>query len=101
MKMLRPFTVLVGATLALGLFTEASAAERLQNVVRRLSGPEGQTGTNAARTFRCAGTVVDADGKPVAGAVVECYQYGGGGRAVRRGRHGSEAARHHRNGRRV
>jgi len=78
MKMLRPFAVLVGATLALGLLPEANAAQRLQSVIRRLSGPEDQASTNATGTFRCAGTVVDADGKPVVGAVVECYRYGGG-----------------------
>lgn len=77
--MLQLITLSVGTTLAFGLFTEASAAQRLQNVVRRLSGPDGPASTNAAGTFRCAGTVVDADGKPVAGAVVQCYQYGSGG----------------------
>lgn len=77
MKMLQPFTILVGVTLTLGLLNEAGAAQRLQSVIRRLSGPETQTTTNATGTFRCAGTVVDADGKPVPGAVVECYQNGG------------------------
>ena len=81
MKMLQLITIAIGATLALGLCTEASAAQRLQSVIRRLSGPEVQAGTNATGTLRCAGTVVDAEGKPVAGAVVECYQSGGGGRS--------------------
>lgn len=80
MKMLQLITISMGTTLALGLFTEANAAQRLQNVVRRLSGPDGPASTNVTGTFRCAGTVVDADGKPVAGAVVECYPNGGGGR---------------------
>ena len=77
MKMLQLLTVTVGATLALGLFTDANAAQRLQSVIQRLSGPAGPAGTNAPGTLRCAGTVVDADGKPVAGALVECYQSGG------------------------
>src|ERR1017187_4328041 len=85
MKMLQLITISMGTTLALGLFTEANAAQRLQNVVRRLSGPDGLASTNVTGTFRCAGTVVDADGKPVAGAVVECYPNGGGGRAARGG----------------
>jgi hypothetical protein len=63
--MLRPFTVFAGVTLALGVFTEASAAERLQNVIRRLSGPEAKTNTIAAKTFRIVGIAVDADGKPL------------------------------------
>ena len=33
---------------------------------------------NPANTFRLAGIAVDTAGKPVAGAVVECYQYGDG-----------------------
>jgi hypothetical protein len=68
--------VALATMLALGLFTEASAAQRLQTVVRRLS--EGGATTNAVKTLRIAGTVVDADGKPAAGAVVECYQQGKG-----------------------
>ena len=72
MKTLQLFSMSVTATLALGLLTHVHAADRLQSAA--------QTATNAAKTFRCAGTVVDADGKPVAGAVVECYQYGSGGR---------------------
>jgi Carboxypeptidase regulatory-like domain len=80
MKMLHFITLLLGAALALGVATQANAAQRLQSVIRRLSGPEAQAGTNAAGTFRCAGIVVDADGKPVAGAVVECFPYAGGGR---------------------
>jgi len=79
MKMHQLITVSMGAILALGLLTEANAAQRLQSVIRRLSGPEAQAGTNAPGIFRYAGTVVDADGKPVAGAVVECYPYGGVG----------------------
>ena len=35
---------------------------------------------------------MDADGKPVAGAVVECYQYGSARHAVRRQRDGGETA---------
>ena len=65
----------MGATLALAASTEGRAAERLQNAIQRWSGPDSAAVPHAARTFRLAGTVVDADGKPVAGAVVECYQY--------------------------
>jgi protocatechuate 3,4-dioxygenase beta subunit len=79
MRILQLFTISAGATLALGLFTEAGAAERLQSVVRRASAPEAQTNASQAGTFRIAGTTVDADGKAVGGAVVECYQYGNGG----------------------
>jgi protocatechuate 3,4-dioxygenase beta subunit len=79
MKIHRRFTVLLGATAALGMLTNASAAQRLQNVIQRVPATEAQTSTNSARTFRIAGTTVDADGKPVAGAVVECYQSGSGG----------------------
>jgi protocatechuate 3,4-dioxygenase beta subunit len=75
----RSFTVLLGATAALGIVADASAAQRLQSVIQRVSPSEARAITNGASTFRIAGTVVDADGKPVAGAVVECYQYGGGG----------------------
>ncbi len=64
----------IGVALALGVLTEAHSAQRLASTVRRLSGPESQTATNAAKTFRVAGTAIDADGKPVADAVVECYQ---------------------------
>jgi len=39
----------------------------------------GAAETNAPKTFRCAGTVVDAEGRPVAGAVIESYQYGARG----------------------
>ncbi len=74
MRTLRPFTVLLGVALVLGSFTEAHSAQRLASTVRRLSGTEGQTATNTAKTFRIAGTAVNADGKPVAGAVIECYQ---------------------------
>jgi uncharacterized GH25 family protein len=45
-----------------------------------VAAPEAQTTTNAAKTVRIAGTVVDADGKPVAGALLACYQYGSGAR---------------------
>ena len=47
MKMHQLITLSLGATLALGLLTEANAAQRLQSVIRRLSGPEGQAATNA------------------------------------------------------
>ena len=55
---------MLAAALALGCFTEASAAQRMQSMIRQLSGPPGQTVTNTAKTFRIAGTAVDADGKP-------------------------------------
>jgi len=73
-QMIRLFGVFVGASVALGILADATAAERLQNIVKRLSASEAQTATNAVKSFRLAGTVVDADGKSVAGAVVECYQ---------------------------
>ena len=76
MKMLRPFTLVMSVTTALGLLAEAGAAQRLQSVVQHVSPPGAQTTTNAPKTLRLAGTVVDADGKPVAGALMECYQYG-------------------------
>jgi protocatechuate 3,4-dioxygenase beta subunit len=79
MKMNRPFTVLLGVTAALGIVTDASAAQRLQSVIQRVSPSESKAITNGASTFRIAGTALDADSKPVAGALVECYQYGGGG----------------------
>jgi Carboxypeptidase regulatory-like domain len=90
MKMLQLYTLSVGAALALGCCTGAKAAQRLANVISGSSeslekagfhraGARGQAVTNAANTFRIAGTAVDADGKPVTGAVVECYQYGGQG----------------------
>jgi protocatechuate 3,4-dioxygenase beta subunit len=78
MKMNRAFTVLLGATAALGMLTGASAAQRLQNVVQRVVASEAQTTTNTAKTVSLAGMVVDADGKPAAGALLECYQYGSG-----------------------
>lgn len=79
MRMLQLTILSMGAALALSLSTEANAAERLQNIVRRLSSPEGPTSTNVTRTVRCAGTVVDTNGKTLAGVVVQCYQYGSGG----------------------
>jgi protocatechuate 3,4-dioxygenase beta subunit len=78
MKMNRPFTILLGVTAAFSMVTNACAAQRLQNVVQRVV-PEALTPTNSAGTFRIAGIAVDADGKPVAGAVVECYRSGSGG----------------------
>src|ERR1022692_2949569 len=78
MKMNRPFTILFGVTAAFSMVTNACAAQRLQNVVQRVV-PEALTPTNSAGTFRIAGIAVDADGKPVAGAVVECYRSGSGG----------------------
>ncbi len=78
MKTIRCFVLALGATLAVGCFAEASAAQRLQNVIRRLAGPEVQTGTNTPQTFRLAGKVVDAEGRPVAGAVVERYESSSG-----------------------
>jgi protocatechuate 3,4-dioxygenase beta subunit len=75
----RPLTILLGAIAALGIVTDASAAQRLQDVVPRVVAPEAQTTTNTPKTFRIAGTAVDADGKPVAGAVMECYRAGSGG----------------------
>jgi hypothetical protein len=63
-------------SVALGLLANANAAERLQRVVQRSSATGGQAATNAGRTIRIAGATLDADGKPVAGAVVECYQPG-------------------------
>ena len=68
------FVGILGVLLGLGSYAEAQFAPRLASTVRRLSAPESQTATNTARTFRIAGTAVDADGKPVAGAVIECYQ---------------------------
>jgi protocatechuate 3,4-dioxygenase beta subunit len=65
----------VGAAVALGFILEAGAAERLQSVVRRVSGPASTAVTNAVKTVHIAGTVVDVGGKPVAGAVIECYQH--------------------------
>lgn len=79
MRMPQLTTLSIGAAVVLGLSSQINAAQRLQNVVRRLSSPEDPAGTNATRTVRCAGTVVDATGKPVAGAVVQCCQYGSGG----------------------
>jgi Carboxypeptidase regulatory-like domain len=73
MKVFQLLNVSVGATLALGALTTIGAAERLANVVQRARPWAGAT-TNAAKSFRLAGTVVDTEGKPVAGAVVECYQ---------------------------
>jgi uncharacterized GH25 family protein len=63
----------IGIVLAFAAGTGRSA-ERLQSVVTRLSGPLPAGGVGGGRTFRLAGTVVDAAGKPAAGAVVECYQ---------------------------
>ena len=74
MKGFQLFSVSVGATLALGALNAASAAERLAHVVQRAPPWAGAT-TSAAKTFRLAGAVVDAEGKPVAGAVVACYQF--------------------------
>jgi protocatechuate 3,4-dioxygenase beta subunit len=79
MRVLQLTTLSIGAAVVLGLSSQVNAAQRLQNVVRRLSSSEDPTGTNATKTVRCAGTVVDANGKPVPGAVVQCYQYGSGG----------------------
>jgi len=81
MNMLQPFTVLTGATLALGLLTPASPAQtvqRLTRIVQRAPATEGQTGAAEAKTCRVAGTTVDADGRPLAGVVVECFRYAGG-----------------------
>jgi hypothetical protein len=77
MKMVRPCAVLLGAIVAHGIVTNANAAQRLQSIVQRASAAEAQTNAAAAKTLRIAGTTVDADGKPVAGAIVECYQAGG------------------------
>jgi protocatechuate 3,4-dioxygenase beta subunit len=69
---------MLGASVALVLFTGVSAAQtalRLARVVQRATGPKDQATTNSAKTLRIAGTVVDAGGKPTAGAMVECYQY--------------------------
>ncbi len=77
MKMLQPFTILAGATLALGLLPPVSfagTAERLVQIVQRVTEPGDQSATNTAKTFRIAGTVVDAGGKPVAEALLELYQ---------------------------
>ena len=79
MKMFRLFTVFMVTALVLGIFTSVNAAQRLQSVIRRLSAPEVQTNAASAKTFRIAGITVDADGKPVVGAVVECYQIGSAG----------------------
>ena len=62
------------AVLGIGFVTSSGAAERLQSVVHRVVVPDAQTDTNPAKTFRLAGTAVDPEGKPVAGAVVECYE---------------------------
>jgi protocatechuate 3,4-dioxygenase beta subunit len=82
MKILRLFVMSVSVTLALSLFTVANAAQKVQSIIRRLSDPEAQANTNAAKVIHCAGTVVDADGKPLAGAVVASYQFANGGWAV-------------------
>jgi hypothetical protein len=79
MKMNRLFTLLLGTTAALDILTDAGAAQRLQSIVQRVSATEAQTNAASAKTFRIAGITVDADGKPIVGAVVECYQYGSGG----------------------
>jgi protocatechuate 3,4-dioxygenase beta subunit len=79
MNMLHLTTLSIGAALVLNLSIEVNAAERLQSVVRRISSPEEPTSTNAAKTIQCGGTVIDTSGKPVAGALVQCYQYGSGG----------------------
>jgi protocatechuate 3,4-dioxygenase beta subunit len=52
--------------MALGLLIEAKGADI-------------QTNATPAKTFRLAGTAVDADGKPLADAEVECWQYPGAG----------------------
>jgi protocatechuate 3,4-dioxygenase beta subunit len=81
MNMLQPFTVWTGAALALGLFTPASPAQtvqRLTQIVQRATATEGQTGAAEAKTFRIAGSTLDADGKPLAGVVVDCFRYAGG-----------------------
>ena len=52
MKVLQLIAVSVGAVLAPGFLTE-------------VSGADSQTNTTAAKTFRIAGTVVDAAAKPV------------------------------------
>ena len=82
MKKLRPLAILFGTTAALGFLANASAAERLQSVIQRAAAPQAQATTNVPKTFRLTGTAVDADGKPVGGAVVECYQYGGSGTPI-------------------
>ena len=74
MKGFQLFSVSVGATLALGALNAASGAERLAHVVQRAPPWAGAT-ASGAKTFRLAGAVVDAEGKPVAGAVVACYQF--------------------------
>jgi len=63
------------------LLAEARAAERLQSVVRQVPSSPAAGVTNAVKTIRIAGTVVDSAGKPLAGAVVECYQYDSGYRS--------------------
>jgi hypothetical protein len=75
MRILQLFSASVGAMLAFGGITGAGAAERLANVIQREPGTEAQAASHGGRTFRIAGTVVDTAGKPVADAVVECYQY--------------------------
>jgi protocatechuate 3,4-dioxygenase beta subunit len=70
----------MAATAALGLFTNAGGAVRLQSVVQRVAVPEAQTNSASAKTFRIAGATVDADGKPIVGTVVECYQYASSGK---------------------
>lgn len=77
MKTIQFFGLSVGASVVLGLLGNADAAERLQRVVQRIAATEGQAATNAGKTLRVAGTTVDAEGKPVAGVVVECYQQSG------------------------
>ena len=77
-QMIRLFGRFVCAGVALGILADANAAERLQNIVRRVSVSEAQTATNSFKSFRLAGTVVDADGKSVVGAIVECYQNSAG-----------------------
>ncbi|MCX6924259.1 MAG: hypothetical protein NT154_13760 [Verrucomicrobia bacterium] len=76
MKMIKLFSMSVGAIVAFGIRADANAAERLQNIVKRVSASEAQTTSNAVSMFRIAGTVVDAEGRPVTGAVVKCYQQG-------------------------
>src|SRR5512140_2808605 len=75
MKTQQLLSLCLGAGVALGTLADASAAERLAKVVQRWPTIEPPAGANSAKTFRLAGTVVDAEGKPVAGAVVECYQW--------------------------
>jgi uncharacterized GH25 family protein len=74
MRIRELFSIWLGAVVALGSFADAGGAERLQSIVRRVSAAEAPTSANSTNTFRLAGTVVDAEGNPVAGALVECYQ---------------------------